>query len=556
MQQTCRQCSTSFEITSDDLAFLEKVLPVFNGKPALIAPPSSCPLCRCRMRMAWRNERTLYRRNCALCEKSMITIFHPDEPYIVICTSCFWSDQWDPLTYGQTYDFSRPFTDQFVELLHRVPLIGLINLNTEKSEYCHRIFSGRNNYLSFIAIFEPENLYYTYYTISCKDCVDVTNCQYCERCYELTDSERCYQCAFGNRIKNCRDSMFLEDCVGCSHCYRCKNLHQKSYCIENKQYSKEAYEAEIHTKHLDSIAALAQQQKMAQNFHLTLPHRAAVRINCEYATGANIYNCRESTNIFDFYESERMVHCAQGEVSHDCMDCFGFGKGEFCYESTSFMGGQLLRFCIDCTTGSDMLYSYSCFQNSEHCFGCVSLKRGSYCILNTQYTQEEYESLVPKIIAHMRYIGEWGSFFPPSLSPYGYNETEGATFSAVSEEQAARLGLRWRIPNTQHRIQQIASIPDRITDVVDTIVDTILHCAACGKQFKIILQELNFLRDLKVALPTCCPDCRHRTRMASRAPFQLWKRNCQKCSKEMDASYAPERPEIVYCENCYLASVY
>jgi len=30
-----------------------------------------------------------------------------------------------------------------------------------------------------------------------------------------------------------------------------------------------------------------------------------------------------------------------------------------------------------------------------------------YCILNKQYSKEEYEELVPKIIEHMQKTGEW-----------------------------------------------------------------------------------------------------------------------------------------------------
>ena len=31
---------------------------------------------------------------------------------------------------------------------------------------------------------------------------------------------------------------------------------------------------------------------------------------------------------------------------------------------------------------------------------------------------------------------------------------------------------------------------------------------------------------------------------------------CAKCEKEIESTYAPERPEIIYCEECYLAEVY
>jgi hypothetical protein len=43
--------------------------------------------------------------------------------------------------------------------------------------------------------------------------------------------------------------------------------------------------------------------------------------------------------------------------------------------------------------------------------------------LNKQYTKEEYEKLLPKIIAHMKKTGEWGEFFPISISPFNYEET-------------------------------------------------------------------------------------------------------------------------------------
>jgi hypothetical protein len=41
-------------------------------------------------------------------------------------------------------------------------------------------------------------------------------------------------------------------------------------------------------------------------------------------------------------------------------------------------------------------------------------------------------------------------------------------------------------------------------------------------------------------------------------PPKLWHRKCMKegCQNEFETSYAPERPEIVYCEKCYQQEVY
>ena len=47
-------------------------------------------------------------------------------------------------------------------------------------------------------------------------------------------------------------------------------------------------------------------------------------------------------------------------------------------------------------------FEYSMYGSSvSNIFGCVGVQNKQYCILNKQYTKEEYEALVPKIIEHM-----------------------------------------------------------------------------------------------------------------------------------------------------------
>lgn len=55
-------------------------------------------------------------------------------------------------------------------------------------------------------------------------------------------------------------------------------------------------------------------------------------------------------------------------------------------------------------------------------------------ILNRAYSQDEYEKLCGKIIDHMRQSGEWGEFFPTSLSAFGYNETVAQEYFPMTEE--------------------------------------------------------------------------------------------------------------------------
>jgi len=75
MNKTCRQCSHSFETTEEDLKFYDKVSPVFNGKKYLIPPPTLCPDCRQQRRLAFRNEHSLYTRNCDATKTRLISMY-------------------------------------------------------------------------------------------------------------------------------------------------------------------------------------------------------------------------------------------------------------------------------------------------------------------------------------------------------------------------------------------------------------------------------------------------------------------------------------------------
>ena len=90
----------------------------------------------------------------------------------------------------------------------------------------------------------------------------------------------------------------------------------------------------------------------------------------------------------------------------------------------------------------------------------------------------------------------------------------------------------------------------------------------CTEAFKILPEELQFYKRNNLALPRLCPNCRHYQRLQKRNPLKLWHRSCMcektkhanhldiRCPSEFETSYAPDRPEIVYCEKCYQQEVY
>jgi len=67
--------------------------------------------------------------------------------------------------------------------------------------------------------------------------------------------------------------------------------------------------------------------------------------------------------------------------------------------------------------------------------------------------------------------------------------------------------------------------------------------------------ELEFYRRINIPIPEQCSFCRDRERHSRMNPMEIYTRICAKCRKEIETSYAPDRPEIVYCEQCYQQEV-
>ena len=180
-------------------------------------------------------------------------------------------------------------------------------------------------------------------------------------------------------------------------------------------------------------------------------------------------------------------------------------------------------------------------------------------ILNKKYSKEEYEVLKEKIIEHMKTTGEYGEFFSPSIAPVCYNETQGNYYMPLSKEEVLARGWQWedKVPGIFGKETLLPeNIPDTIEEVGDDILHDALKCVECTKNYNIVPNELTFYRREKIPIPHKCPECRYKERFAIRLPRKLWDRKCMKCESEIKTAYAPDRPEIVYCESCYNKEIY
>lgn len=558
MRKVCKQCSAPFEITDEDLVFYEQISPIFNGTKELVPPPTLCPNCRMQRRMTWRNDRTLHHRKSDLSGKQIISMYSADKPYKVYDQDEWWSDQWDALEYGREFDFSKTFMEQFDTLSRDVPHVSLYATNAENSYYTNHTLNMKNCYL-IGGGGNSEDCLYGRFIVGCKDTVDGASLYGCEWCYEGIASQECYQCLHFTYCRHCVECVMVEDCTNCKNCIGCFGLTGKEYCIFNVPMTKEEYERrkqELMPLTAETIRLL---REKLYELKAKLPHKYAHIFNSEDCSGDMIFNSRQCKWCFDCTDCEESKHIAftpKGIHSQDATFTAPDGV-KWCYEVGSTVGGELCFATHLMWYGSNILYSTECHYCKD-CFGCVGLRNKQYCIFNKQYTKEGYESLVSNIIDHMRTTGEWGEFFPVSGSRYCYNESVAHDYFPLTKKDVLQRGWHWHDGQDSENRYMGPRIkaPATILETDDSIVNQILICEITGKPYKITPQELKFYRTIGLPVPRISPDQRHKERMALRNPRNLWKRTCAKCSKEIETTYALERPEIIYCEECYLKTAY
>lgn len=541
MDKNCKNCGESFRIATDDLEFYEKLK---------VPAPTRCPKCRQQRRLAFRNDRSLYKRTCGLCGKAIVTLYSDDVKFPVYCAGCWWSDKWSPFSYGRDFDLERPFFGQLKELMDTVPKMACLQLDNENSEYNALLAYSKNTYMSPGSYF-VEDCYYCRKSQYCRDCLDCNFIDHCELVKSSVNCSGCYNCYELLNCRNCRDCAYMADSTGCSNCFMCSGIVKGQYFYKNIRYPQREYENIVKEKRQQADEIL---MKEFWEFNKTVPKKALNIINCEACSGDYLQNCKNALECYDCFDLEDCKYLQESVSVKDSMDLSMHDKNiELGYELCS--GGEsntLLRFSF-CTIDSyDSDYLFMCFHLKES-FGCDGFhSKNKFCILNKQYSGKDYVALREKIIEHMKKTGEYGEFFPIELSPFPYNESCAQDYFPMIEEDVLAKGWRWKAKDRREYASATAKLPAKIEDVPDVIINTIMACEKCGKNYKILKQELSLCRKLRISLSRLCADCRMWKLNSMKNPRKLWDRKCAQCAASINTTYAPDRPEIVYCEKCYL----
>src|SRR3989344_6840691 len=474
--KSCQNCHKDFVIETEDFNFYEKMK---------VPAPTFCPLCRVQRRFSYRNERMLYKKKSDFTGEEIFSMFSTESGIKTYEREVWMSDKWSPLDYGQEYDFSKPFFEQFFEFVKKVPFKALSVVNGVNSPYVNNMTDPKNCYLIFNAGYVEDSMYGHGVNMS-KWCVDISHVSKCENCYEGFCLTNCATSTFSSQCDNSFNMMFSKNCSGCQDCFGCVNLRKKSYSIWNVQYSREEYLEKIKSFNLSSYKNLQEMKKRVYEFWLKFPNKFIEGFQNTSVSGNYIDHSKEVKNSFMIREGQNLHYCQylqEGAPSKDCWDYSICGdNNQLLYECHACgLGAHNMRFCLQCHESVHNLeYCLYCEHGSENLFGCIGLRKKSYCIFNKQYTKEEYEILVPKIRKHMDEIPyidyrgvvyKYGEFFPIELSPFAYNTTMAQEYFPLSKNTAETNNYSWE--DTTERNYKVDfkanTLPNDIKDVKDDI---------------------------------------------------------------------------------------
>ena len=345
--------------------------------------------------------------------------------------------------YWSDYDFDLDFFSNFQKLFLKVTLSATIEFrnDSENTKYADIISSSKNVYLSFNVTRWNENIFYSLWVKeNSKDVYNSImvwdNSEIIYNCQGVVSS---YKIFFSKYVYNCSNLWFCSNMIWSKECIFSNNLENKSYCINNIEYTKDEYftkKEEILKNKKEFETYYENIWNFWKNLWNNKNTNSLFAINSENIDkGVFLYNVKNGKNVilswYSYWEEE----------IYDTIFCWS--KHSCYWTLCCWLQADNLYNCIFISWWSNLFYCYN-MSLCSYCIWCVWLKNKSYCILNKQYTKEEWEELADKIFSQMEKDWILWDFFPWNINPYYFNDTIASLIWNFKKEEIKKDWYLWR----------------------------------------------------------------------------------------------------------------
>lgn len=324
------------------------------------------------------------------------------------------------------------FLQQFQKLLLASPRFNVKHVMAENSDYADTVLKSKNCYYSF-CVFYCEDVYYARYSRKCISCNGITFCVECEWCTECVDCQKCYNSHYCQDCQNCSDCSFCKDCFGCRNCFGCAGLYQKEYHMFNERLSKEEYAQRMRELNLQDLKHRTLVEERVKKLRQKTPNLALHQFMTEDCVGDHLTQCKNGYQCFDSFNNDDCTYCIETNGNKNCIDLTVCFENEWCAHCVQSTMNHSCDHVIFTDQSSDCAFS-AYLRSCKHCFGCASLDRKEYYILNKPVSPDMYEETVAKLRKELQSEG-MHNLNPFFVSDYErtrmQTETDPAIVSAV-----------------------------------------------------------------------------------------------------------------------------
>ena len=300
---------------------------------------------------------------------------------------------------------AEEFLKELKRLVDMTPNYPVHQINCENSELTDHVYYCKNLTYCFDCLRCSDSTYIY-------DCVNTANsldCDYCgesELCYECVDAFKCFNCEYLEDCSHLTDSAYSVWCTNSNNLFGCVSMHNKSYCIFNRQLTKEQYETEVKKyRSWPPEKILAEVEKIRATLPVTQTHESN---NENSSYGDYVYFSKNCYMCFDARHNTDSGYIYDSHNLNSSWDVSSSRDSELSYEvadSGVLFNSNFVVFSKNISDSSYVVNSY----DVKNCLGVVNRTHTQYEILHRKNSKEEYERLSKEILADIaaKKIG-WG----------------------------------------------------------------------------------------------------------------------------------------------------
>ncbi|PJA47165.1 hypothetical protein CO172_02920 [Candidatus Uhrbacteria bacterium CG_4_9_14_3_um_filter_36_7] len=494
-ERTCRLTGEKWNFDEEHLGWCQK----FSIPPSFISPKT-----RVKLLFGFSTGIAIWKRPHSFTNKHILSCVHPDSPYKVIADKEWY--EFEPSIPENKLNLNQPFLPQMEELAYSVPVCALLDTGTNENTIGVDLVNAKDCYMGFGGVNMKDLCYFSIGT-GCEQSVDITNNFYTRQSFYINHCERLFNCQVVFESQDCLNSSFLFDCRNCEYCFGATNKRNRKYLWWNEQLSKEEWEKRRADIDLRSYKIF---ENWLNYFHSFIEQKAIwpenFNVKSEDSTGDYLCNCLRCYYGFWQKDSRDCFWSPFNEKNEQCYFVIWSGQTSDSYSSMAFNSHDL-RCCYYCLNCKNLEYSLLC-KDCEYCFGCTGLRKKSFYIYNTPYTEVDYWQKVDELKCAMLDRKEYGEFFPARMALMGFPFSGGESFYHFSDKELEAFGAvffdtrKGSIIEPEANILNIEDIPDYLQDInEDEFIGKAIYDSESQRLYSVTPEEFCFYKEHNLPFP-------------------------------------------------------